>query len=149
MGSSVNILYERTFDRMENTPELARKMILPQTSHFSMDLTSEVRSPGTVTFLVRIDPYNVVTEFRVLDVESSYNAILGRLWIHMTRVILSTHHQLLKYPTPSGMVNIKGDQAMARTIVTIAWKKSDWITKTSRAVFDKDSPVDKKRTADQ
>ena len=38
MGSSVNILYGHTLDRMEDTPELARKMILPQTQYFYMDL---------------------------------------------------------------------------------------------------------------
>jgi len=31
----------------------------------------------TVMFLVRANPYNVVTEFCVFDVESSYYAILG------------------------------------------------------------------------
>jgi len=30
-GSGVNILYGHVLDRMEDTPELARKMILPQT----------------------------------------------------------------------------------------------------------------------
>jgi len=39
---------------------------------------SEAHSPGTVEFLVRADPYNVATEFCILDVESSYNAILRR-----------------------------------------------------------------------
>jgi len=40
---------------------------------------SEARSLGIVTFSVRADPYNVATEFCVLNVESFYNAILERL----------------------------------------------------------------------
>ena len=78
-GSSINILYGHDLDRMEDTPELARKMILPKTQSLLYGLNgSEERLPGAVTFLVRADLYNVLTEFCVLDVESSYNAILGR-----------------------------------------------------------------------
>jgi len=33
--------------------------------------------------------------------------------------------QLLKYPTPSRMANIRGEQAMTRTIAAVARKKSD------------------------
>ena len=51
-------------------------MILPQTQSLLYGFDgSEARLPGTVTFPVRADPYNIVTEFRVLDVKSSYNAI--------------------------------------------------------------------------
>jgi len=30
-GSSVNILYDHALDRIDDTPELARKLIIPQT----------------------------------------------------------------------------------------------------------------------
>jgi len=80
-GSSVNILYGHALDKMEDTPELARKMILPQTKSLLYGFDrSEAREPRTVMFPVRVNPYNVFTEFYVLDVESSYNAILMRPW---------------------------------------------------------------------
>ena len=63
----------------------------------------------------------------------------------MMRVVPSTHHQLLKYLTLSGMADIRVDQARARTIAAIAQKKFGWMTKTSRAVSEKDSPMDKKQ----
>ena len=63
---------------MEDTPELTQKIIIPQTQSLLYGFNgSEGRSPGTVEFLIRTDPYNVVTEFYVLDVESPYNSILG------------------------------------------------------------------------
>ena len=62
----------------------------------------------------------------------------------MVRVALFTY-QLLKYPTLIGMADIRGDQAMARTIAAVARKKSGWMMKSSQAVFDKDSPMDKKQ----
>jgi len=51
-------------------------------------------------------------------------------------------------PRTSGMANIKGDQAMARTIVAVARKKSGWMTKTFRVVSDKESPLNKKQKED-
>ena len=115
--SSVNILYGHTLDRMEDTPELARKMIIPQTQSLLYGFDeSEARSSSTVEFPFRADPYNVVTKFCVLDIESLYNAILGRSWIHIMRAVPSIHHQLLKYPTPSGIANIRSDQVMTRII---------------------------------
>ena len=77
-GSNVNILYEHNLDQMEDTLELAQKMILPQTQSLLYVFDGiEERSAGTVMFPVRADPYSIVTEFCVFDVESSYNAILG------------------------------------------------------------------------
>ena len=104
--SSVNILYRHALYRIEDTPELACKMIIPQTQSLLYGLDeSETCSSETIEFTVQADPYNIITEFCVLDVESPYNAILERLWIHVMRAIPSTQHQLLKYPTPSGMAN--------------------------------------------
>jgi len=55
-GSNVNILYEHNLDRMEDTSELARKMILPQTQSLLCGFDgSEACSPGTITFPVRAD----------------------------------------------------------------------------------------------
>jgi len=97
-----------------------------------------------VEFSVRVDPFNVITVFSILDIPFLYNTIFGRLWIHMIRVILSTHHQLLKYPTPSRMTNIKGDQAMTRTVI-VARKRSRWTQKASRVDSNEDFLVDKKQ----
>jgi len=94
---------------------------------------NEARSAGTVEFSICADPFNIITEFCILDVQSPYNAILGRPWIHIMRAVSSTHHQLLKYPTPSGMDNKRGDQVMARTVAAVAWKGSGWAQKASRA----------------
>ena len=70
-GSSMNILYGRALDRMEDTPELARAMINHQTqSHLHGFDGNEMRSPSIISFPVRADPYNVIMEFYVVDVES-------------------------------------------------------------------------------
>ena len=50
----------------------------------------------------------------------------------MMRVVSSIYHQLLKYLTPSEMVNIRGDQAMARTVAAVTQKRSGWMQKAFR-----------------
>jgi len=63
-GSFVNILYGGALDRMEDTPEITRAMISPQTqSHLYGFDGSETHSPGTVALPVHFDQYNVITEF--------------------------------------------------------------------------------------
>ena len=132
-------------DLMEDTPELAQKLIIPQTQSLLYGFDgNEARSPGKVQFSVHVDPYNVVTKFSILDVASRYNAILRRPCIHMMRAVSSTHHELQKYPKSSGMANIRGDQTMARTIVAVAQKRSGWAQSTSQASPNKDFSVDKK-----
>ncbi|XP_058216876.1 uncharacterized protein LOC131327758 [Rhododendron vialii] len=40
------------------------------------------------------------TEFLVIDVDTSYNALLGRPWSHNHMAVPSTYHQCIKYPLP-------------------------------------------------
>jgi len=143
-GSIVNIMYGSALDIMEDTPEMARVMINSQ-SQVSLIWVygNKMHSPGTIALPVHADPYNVITEFYAIDIESPHNAILGRPWIHMMKVVLSSYHQLLWYPTPTGTTDIKGDQVMSKTIVVIA--KSGWVPKTTKAISDKDSPARKKQ----
>jgi len=151
-GSNVNILYRHALYQMEDTPKLTQKMIIPQTQLILDGFDgSEAQCPDTVEFPIRVNPYNIITEFCILDVESPYNTILRRPWIHIIRAIPSIHHQLLKYPTLLGMACIRGDQATTRTLVTIARKRSGWAQRASRASPNGDSPMDKKqkRIADQ
>ena len=145
VGNNINIMYGGALDRMEDTPELAQTMINPKTrSHLYEFDGNETQSPGMVSLPMRPDLYNVVTKFYVIDIESSHNAILKRPWIHRIQAILSSYHQLLWYPTPTGTVEIWRDQVMSHTISTIAKKKSGWVTKVTKIASDDDSPTGKK-----
>ena len=53
---------------------------------------NEIYTPGTVSLLIQADPYNIITELYMIDIESSYNAILGRPWIHIMKAIPSGYH---------------------------------------------------------
>lgn len=125
-GSSVNIMYGQTLDQMEATPEAGRAMVhhSPE-SLYGFDGSQAVTS-GIISYPVRANPYNIITHFYVLDVGSPHNVILGRLWIHLMRAITSTYHQLVRYPTPDGPADIRGDQGASRSCAAIALKKTGW-----------------------
>ncbi|XP_074328030.1 uncharacterized protein LOC141665943 [Apium graveolens] len=53
--------------------------------------------------------------FHVVKAASTYNAIMGRTWIHAFKVVPSTYHMVLKFPTRNGVGEAKGDQKMARS----------------------------------
>jgi len=75
-NSSVNILHGGALDRIEDTPEVARAMINPQTQSnlYGFD-RNETQSLGNDSLPDRVDPYNVTAEFFVMDVESPHNAV--------------------------------------------------------------------------
>lgn len=43
------------------------------------------------------------TLFEVVDGDMGYNIILRMSWIHKKKVVTSTYHQLLKFPTLEGI----------------------------------------------
>ena len=55
------------------------------------------------------------TKFLVVDCDSSYNMILGQSWIHGMGAVPSTLHQMVKFPTPRGIKEIRGDQEYSRS----------------------------------
>ncbi|KAK4727432.1 hypothetical protein R3W88_032349 [Solanum pinnatisectum] len=46
---------------------------------------------------IQIGPAKFNVEFQVLDINISYNLVLGRPFIHMVGVVPSTLHQLMKF----------------------------------------------------
>ncbi|XP_074271605.1 uncharacterized protein LOC141595538 [Silene latifolia] len=65
---------------------------------------------------------NKQVRYLVIDGPSTYNVILGRPWIHEMKAIPSTYHQCLKFPTPWGVQEIRGDQEEARDCYKVAQK---------------------------
>lgn len=66
-------------------------------------------SIGTIRSLVSTTGVIVFTNFIVSNTLTSYNVILGRLWLHKIQEIPSILHQLVKYPTIKDIKEIQGD----------------------------------------
>ncbi|GAV89402.1 hypothetical protein CFOL_v3_32817 [Cephalotus follicularis] len=52
--------------------------------------------------------------FLVVDTPSPYNAIVGRPGLNLLEALVSMRHLLMKFPTRFGMVEVTGDQQVAR-----------------------------------
>ena len=65
--------------------------------------------------------------FIVVDAYSPYTAILARPWLHTMRVISSSLHLKVKYPSGDHVEELVGSQAMARQclVVTIKHQSED------------------------
>ena len=46
---------------------------------------------------IQVGPYTFDSEFIVMDINPSYNCLLGRPWIHMVGMVPFTLHQKLKF----------------------------------------------------
>ncbi|XP_070013168.1 uncharacterized protein [Nicotiana sylvestris] len=73
---------------------------------------------------VLVDPVNVVgtiqdTKFHVIEGDMRYNALLGRPWIHNMRVVPTTLHQMMKFPTEKGVKTVYGEQHDAKEMFAI------------------------------
>jgi hypothetical protein len=68
-----------------------------------------IRPMGRITLKVHTGPISLETEFVVIDVPSPYTAIMGRRWLHSLKVVPSSFHQKLRFPTDFGIMEIKGD----------------------------------------
>ena len=65
---------------------------------------------GTVALKVELDNLYTDALFHVIDADTSYNALLGRPWLHTSKAIASTLHQCLKYTDEHGNERmVRGD----------------------------------------
>ena len=52
---------------------------------------------GKIKLRCQIRDLKFEVTYYVIDVETSYNLLLGRLWIHRNSIVPSTLHQVMKY----------------------------------------------------
>lgn len=65
---------------------------------------------GEISLLVYAEWVNLNTCFLVLDYPSAYNVIFGCLWIHKMKVVPSSYHQVVQFPTKWKAKSIRGEQ---------------------------------------
>ena len=79
---------------------------------------------GTVTLELTIGPTIKNVKFRVLNIASCFNMLLGRPWIHDTEVVPSSVYQKVRFPHEGDIVTIYGDVlTMPKPIFGIDSKK--------------------------
>ncbi|XP_074299127.1 uncharacterized protein LOC141630160 [Silene latifolia] len=109
-GSSVNLIMMETLKGMGFTEKDLAKKAIPL-----VGFSGETKhSLGEIIIPTYAGGLNKQVMYLVIDGPSTYNVILGRPWIHEMKAIPSTYHQCLKFPTPWGVQEIRGDQEEAK-----------------------------------
>jgi hypothetical protein len=108
-GSSLNILFLKTFDQMG----LSRSALCPSRAPFHDIVVGAVATPVSnitllVTFGTRENFCIENLQFEVANFETAYNAFLGRLTLTKFMAIPHYAYLVLKMPGPHGVISIRG-----------------------------------------
>ncbi|VFQ70931.1 unnamed protein product [Cuscuta campestris] len=121
--SSVNVLYLETFKKLK----LDRSQLEPLQTPLSRFTGATIEAEGTITLPVELGTCSKVVskrmKFVVVDIHCVHNAILGRPGINHVRAIISMTHLCMKFYTPHGIGEERGDQRNARSCYLEAVKK--------------------------
>ena len=67
---------------------------------------------GEIDIPIQIGPHTCNVVFQVMDINPTYNCLLGRPWIHALGVVPSTLHQKLKFAVGGLLVIVSGEEDM-------------------------------------
>ncbi|XP_019237895.1 PREDICTED: uncharacterized protein LOC109218034 [Nicotiana attenuata] len=118
-GSSANIKQWRV---LEQTKLI--ESIIPATNLLAGFNLASATTRGEILLLTNAQEEMKTTLFEVVDGDMGYNIILGRPWLHEMRVVPSTYHPYLKFSTPEGIKQIRGDQPTRREMNAISVSSS-------------------------
>ncbi|VFQ68476.1 unnamed protein product [Cuscuta campestris] len=122
-GSSVNILYLETFQKLR----LCRTQLEPLKTPLSGFTGDTVEAEGSIVLPVELGSGEKTVwkrmRFIVVDIKCVHNAILGRPGINKVGAVISMPHLCMKFHTPGGVGEIRGDQRNARECYARAVKR--------------------------
>ncbi|VFQ88657.1 unnamed protein product [Cuscuta campestris] len=122
-GSSVNILYLETFQKLR----LCRTQLEPLKTPLSGFTGDTVQAEGSIVLPVELGSGEKTVwkkmRFIVVDIKCVHNAILGSPGINKVGAVISMPHLCMKFHTPGGVDEVKGDQRNARECYARAVKK--------------------------
>ena len=75
---------------------------------------------GNIKLPIQVGPSTFDFEFIVMDINPSYNCLLGRPWIHMDGVVPSTLHQKVKFVVEESLITVVAEEDMIATTTTTA-----------------------------
>ncbi|CAL1384138.1 unnamed protein product [Linum trigynum] len=110
-GSSMDVMFKSTFERMQLAPDLVRpsSSVLIGFSGAPALVIGRVRLPVTLGDEAHCVTHSV--EFGIVDCPSPYNVILGRPLLAQFNGVASTCHQSLKFVAPQGIGISRGRNA--------------------------------------
>ncbi|VFQ92169.1 unnamed protein product [Cuscuta campestris] len=122
-GSSVNVLYLDAFKKLK----LCRTRLEPLKTPLSGFTGDSVEAEGSILLTCELGTGDQVVQkqmrFVVVNINCVHNAILGRPGINKVRGVISMAHLCMKFYTPGGIGQVRGDQKKARHCYLEAVKK--------------------------
>ncbi|VFQ78406.1 unnamed protein product [Cuscuta campestris] len=122
-GSSVNVLYLDAFEKLK----LCRTRLEPLKIPLSGFTGDSVEAEGSILLTCELGTGDQVVQkqmrFVVVNIKCVHNAILGRPGINKVRGVISMAHLCMKFYTPGGIGQVRGDQKKARHCYLEAVKK--------------------------
>ncbi|XP_064950491.1 uncharacterized protein LOC135604768 [Musa acuminata AAA Group] len=113
-GSSADILYFDAFQKLG----LARENMKPMCSALTGFTGDSISPLGAITLPLTLEvpprSKTVMTTFLVVDLPTTYNAILGRPNLNKVRAVVSTYYQTIKFPTHAGVGEVTGSPRESR-----------------------------------
>ncbi|XP_026451301.1 uncharacterized protein LOC113351555 [Papaver somniferum] len=109
--SSVDFLFYHTYKTMGGRDE----ELIPLTYKIYGFNGTANKPKGDVTMRIPLKSISSEIVFCVVDVESPYNSLIGRPWLHGILGVASTFHQCIKFPLPQGIGVIRGDLIEGKT----------------------------------
>ena len=104
-GSSVDIIFYHAFWGMGFKDEE-----MSSSTYFVHGFGKSTTKPkGEIVVRIPLGEIETHVTLCVVDMESPYNMLLGRPWTHAIKAVVSTLHQCIKFPTPNGIGEIRGD----------------------------------------
>ncbi|VFQ73357.1 unnamed protein product [Cuscuta campestris] len=122
-GSSVNVLYLDAFEKLK----LCRTRLELLKTPLSGFIGDSVEAEGSILLTCELGTGDQVVQkqmrFVVVNIKCVHNAILGRPGINKVRGVISMAHLCMKFYTPGGIGQVRGDQKKARSCYLEAVKK--------------------------
>ncbi|XP_071933903.1 uncharacterized protein [Coffea arabica] len=113
-GSSVDVMYLRTFDNLK----LARESMTPVRTPLVGFGGHVVHPEWVITLTVTVGHHlrcrTIPVNFVVVKADSPYNLLLDRPTLNALRAVYSTYHLSFKFPTPAGVAEVSSDVCAAR-----------------------------------
>ena len=67
---------------------------------------------GKIDLAIGVGPMSFMVNFQVIKVDSPYNMLIGRPWLHAMGAVASTLHWRLKFPSKDMMVTIMAEELL-------------------------------------
>ncbi|KAL2531484.1 RNase H domain-containing protein [Abeliophyllum distichum] len=113
-GSAADVMSWEVFLGLKISPSKIKPVTTPLHGFGGATIIPE----GTIELPVTLGTYPasvvIMTNFLLVKAPMAYNTIYGRTLLNAARAVVSTYHQVMKYPTSRGVGCVRGDQQASR-----------------------------------